>query len=94
MTSDGIPKIVEAVELGISAYASDEFVLERPGGRARAVRHAKFVEDVAHMPGDSLFADEELVGDGAVRLAGREQPKNLRLAFAERVDPLLREAAL
>ena len=55
--------------MGISAYASDEVVLERPGGRARTARHTKLVEDVAHMPGDSLFGDEEFVGDGAIRLA-------------------------
>ena len=73
MTSDGLHKIAEALKLGISAYRSDEVVLERPGGRARAVRHAKLVEDVAHMPGDSLFADEEIVGDGAIRLAGGKQ---------------------
>src|SRR6187200_1599260 len=90
VTSDGIPKIAESLKLGISAYPLDEIVLERPGGRARAVRHAKLVENVAHMPGDSLFADEELVGDGAIRLTGREQPKHLRLAFAERADSLMR----
>jgi len=78
--------------LGISAYVSDELVLERPSGRARTARHAKLVEDVAHMPGDSLFADEELVGDGAIRPAGREQPKYLRLAFAKRADSLMRGA--
>ena len=80
--------IAEGLKLGISAYASDEFVAERPRGRARTARHAKLVEDVAYMPGDSLFADEELVGDGAIRLAGREQPKDLRLALAKRADSL------
>ena len=42
------------------------------------------------MTGDSLFADEELAGNGAIGLAGREQPKHLRLAFAERIDWLRR----
>src|SRR5262245_41278388 len=59
LTSDGIPKITEAVQLGISAYDSDEVVLEGPGCRSRTARHPKLVEDVAHMPGHSLFADEE-----------------------------------
>src|SRR5688572_30071544 len=92
LTSDGIPKIEEALKLGISAYAggSEEVVLKRPGGRARTVRHAELVEDVAHVPGDSLFADKELVGDGAIRLAGRQQPKHLRLTFAERAASLRR----
>ena len=78
--------------MGISAYFSDEVVLERPGGRARTARHAKLVEDVAYMPGDSLLADEELVGDATIRLAGRKQPKYLRLAFAEQADLLTRGA--
>ena len=92
LTSGGIPKLETASKLGISAYASDEVVLERPGGRARATRHAKLVEDVAHMPGDRLFADKELVGDGAIRLTGCEQPKYLRLAFAQRAQSLMRSA--
>jgi hypothetical protein len=41
------------------------------------------------MAGDSLLADEELVGDATIRLAGRKQPKYLRLAFAERADSLM-----
>ena len=91
-TSDGIPKLADAVELGISSYGSDDVVLERPGGRARAARHAKFVENVAHMPGNSLFADEELIGDGAIRLADCEQSKDLCFAFAEWIDTLIRSA--
>ena len=37
--------------MGISAYAggSDEVVLKRPGGRARTIRPAELVEDVAHV---------------------------------------------
>ena len=71
--------------MGISAYAggSEEVVLKRPGGRARTVRHAELVEDVAHVPGNGLFADEEFVGDGVIGLAGGEQAENLRFSFAE-----------
>ena len=74
-----------ALKLGISAYpgGSDEVMLKRPGGRARTVRHAELVEDVAHVPGNGLFADEKLVGDGVIGLAGGKQTEDLRLSFAE-----------
>ena len=42
------------------------------------------------MTGDCLFADEQLFGDGAIRLAGRDEAKYLCLAFAERADRLTR----
>ena len=71
--------------MGISAYAggSEEVVLKRPGGRARTVRHAELVEDIAHVPGNGPFTDEELVGNGVIGLAGGEKAENLRFPFAE-----------
>ncbi|MND00507.1 hypothetical protein D3C83_191490 [compost metagenome] len=58
-------------------------MVECPGSRARTVRDAELVEDVAHVPGDGLVADEELVGDGVIGLAGGKQTENLRFSFAE-----------
>ena len=40
-------------------------------------------EDVAHVPVDRPFADRQLFGDAAVRLAGRHQPQDLELARAQ-----------
>ena len=63
--------------------ADDEAVLVGPGGCCGAGRHAELVEDVAHVATDGPVADDELVGDRAVRLAGGDEPKHLDLAGRE-----------
>jgi hypothetical protein len=59
-------------------------VVERPGSCAGAARDANLVEDIADVPGDGLLADEQLLGDGAIRLAGRNEAQDLQFPFAER----------
>ena len=45
-------------------------------------------EDVAHVPGDRLLAQEQVGGDGAVRPAGGDQPQYLELARGQPVRGL------
>ena len=61
--------------MGSSMQESDEAPREGVGGGASPAGDVELHEDVADVPGDSLLADKELVRDGAVRLAGCEQPE-------------------
>src|SRR5215218_4979261 len=56
-----------------------ECIRRRGGSRA----DAELGEDVADVPFDRLLAQEQLGGDGLVRLAGRDQPDHLDLPRAE-----------
>ena len=49
-------------------------------------REAELVENVADVAGDGLFADAQLIGDGAIRLAGDQTPKHLQFARAQPAD--------
>ena len=62
------------------AESSDEVVLERERARGRPRRNAELPEDVLHVPGDRVLADDELGRDLAVALARRQQAQHLELA--------------
>jgi hypothetical protein len=53
------------------------------GGRLAAGRHSQLAEDVRHVDGHGLGANEQLVGDLAVGLAEREVLEDLALAAGE-----------
>src|SRR5688572_26707433 len=73
-----------SLEIGyFCVRVSDEVVLVGPGRGGGAARHAELVEDVADVTGHGLLADEQYLGDGAIRLAGRDEAQHLCLAFAE-----------
>ena len=69
-------------------------VLVRVGGGARPGRNAELREDVAHVPRHGLFADEELGGNGAVRLARSDKANHLGLQNAEVALEELRAARI
>jgi hypothetical protein len=49
---------------------SDQVALVGVGSGGGATRHAELVEDIAYVARHGLFADEQLVGNGAVRFTG------------------------
>ena len=49
---------------------SDQVALVGVGSGGGAARHTELVEDIAYVARHCFFADEQLVGNGAVRFAG------------------------
>ena len=64
--------------------------MEGPGSCGGAARDANLVEDIADVSSDGFLADEQLFGNGPIRLAGRKQAQDLQLALAERAWGLMR----
>ena len=58
-------------------------MLEREGGRRRSRGDAELGEDVLQVASDRVLADDELGGDLAVRLAGRDEAEHLQLSCAQ-----------
>src|SRR5262245_6906809 len=57
----------------------DEPVRERERRRCGAAGDVELVEDIADMSRDGLLAESEVVSDGPVRSAGRNQTEELKL---------------
>src|SRR5262249_6726337 len=58
----------------------------RPGDGLGAVGRAELAEQVADVLLDGVEGDDELAGDGLVRLSGRQHLEHLELAAGQRVD--------
>src|SRR5919106_2551810 len=69
--------------MGNSVYALYEIVLIRLRGGRRRARNVQLDEDVAHVPGDRLLANDEIVGDFPVGLAFGQVSKNLKLTAGQ-----------
>src|SRR5688500_736800 len=69
------------------AGKSDELVLERERRGCRSRTHAQLGEDVLHVAGDRVLADDELGCDLAVRASRRDEPEHLELAVRQAMRP-------
>ena len=87
----------------VSARASDELVLVGERGRSGARREIELREDVAHVPGDGLLADDEFGSRSRGWSCRRDEPEHLDLTPVrppgdgtgrpcERVEPRSRSA--
>src|SRR5688572_26333108 len=77
----------------IEDLAVDQVVIERVADELRAGRHAELLLDVRTVRLDGPDAQEQLLGDLAVRVAERDQPQHLELPLAqlrERTDRAVR----
>ena len=61
----------------------DQLMAVGVSGGLGAVGDAGLVEDALEVEGDGVLADDECLGDLAVRLAGRDQPQHLDLALGQ-----------
>jgi hypothetical protein len=72
---------------GVGAPAGlDQFQLSGPFYSRPPIIDVELAEDALGMCADGTQADDELTSDLWTGKFGREQPKNLQLALAERLD--------
>ena len=83
-------QIAVGVGMGILTHAQsvetgglEELVLVSEGRGGGPRGDVKFVENIAHVPVDCLFAQGQLLGDGLVGLAGGDQAKHLQLPLRQ-----------
>ena len=73
------------IALGSEAEIQTQIELARRLGMLKASEADKLVEDAADVSLGGTVADEEVLGDLAVRMTGDEQPQDLLFAWRENI---------